>query len=66
MLFDRLESTQTYIDDLLVLTKGSFEDHLEKLERVLNEQSAYLLHRTVLHSPLQPSLLVMVFLMLKK
>jgi RNase H-like domain found in reverse transcriptase/Integrase zinc binding domain/Reverse transcriptase (RNA-dependent DNA polymerase) len=27
---------RTYIDDLLCLTKGSFEDHLEKLERVLH------------------------------
>ena len=35
MLFDGLEFVQTCIDDLLALTKGSFEDHLEKLERVL-------------------------------
>ena len=34
-LMDGLEFVRTYIDDLLVLTKGSFEDHLEKLERVL-------------------------------
>jgi hypothetical protein len=34
-LFDGLEFVRTYIDDLLCLTKGSFEDHLEKLERVL-------------------------------
>jgi len=30
-----LAFVRTHIDDLLVLTKGSFEDHLEKLELVL-------------------------------
>ena len=30
-----LEYVRAYIDDLLVTTKGSFEDHLQKLERVL-------------------------------
>jgi Reverse transcriptase (RNA-dependent DNA polymerase) len=35
-LFDGLEFVRTYIDDLLCLTKGSFKDHLEKLERVLH------------------------------
>ena len=34
-LMESLEYVRTYIDDLLVLTKGSFEDHLEKLEVVL-------------------------------
>ena len=34
-LFDGLEFVRTYIDDLLCLTKGTFEDHLEKLERIL-------------------------------
>ena len=34
-LFDGLEFVRTYIDNLLCLTKGSFQDHLEKLERVL-------------------------------
>ena len=34
MLFDSLEFVQTYINDLLALTKGSFEDHPEKLEQV--------------------------------
>ena len=34
-LFDGLEFVRTYIDDLLILTKGTFEDHLEKLNRVL-------------------------------
>ena len=35
-LMEGLEFVRTYIDDLLCLTKGSFEDHLEKLERVLS------------------------------
>ena len=34
-LFDGLDFVRTHIDDLLTLTKGTFEDHLEKLERVL-------------------------------
>jgi len=34
-LFEGLDFVRTYIDDLLCLTKGTFEDHLEKLERVL-------------------------------
>ena len=34
-LMQDLDFVHTYINDLLVLTKGSFEDHLEKLERVL-------------------------------
>ena len=34
-LFEGLNFVRTYIDDLLCLTKGSFKDHLEKLERVL-------------------------------
>ena len=34
-LFDGLEFVRTYINDLLCLTKGTFEDHLEKLERIL-------------------------------
>ena len=34
-LFDGLEFVRTYIDDLLCLTKGGFDDHLEKLERIL-------------------------------
>jgi Reverse transcriptase (RNA-dependent DNA polymerase) len=31
-----LEYVRAYIDDLLVTTKGSFEDQVQKLERVLN------------------------------
>ena len=34
-LMQDLDFVRTYIDDLLVLTKGSYDDHLEKLERVL-------------------------------
>ena len=34
-LFDGMEFVRAYIDDLLVLTKGDFDDHLEKLEEVL-------------------------------
>jgi Reverse transcriptase (RNA-dependent DNA polymerase) len=31
-----LEFVRTYLDDLLCLTKDTFEDHLEKLDRVLS------------------------------
>jgi Reverse transcriptase (RNA-dependent DNA polymerase) len=34
-LMIKLEYVQAYIDDLLVTNKGSFEDHLDKLEAVL-------------------------------
>jgi hypothetical protein len=34
-LMIKLEYIQAYIDDRLVTTKGSFEDHLDKLEAVL-------------------------------
>ena len=33
-LFEGLDFVRAYIDDLLILTKGTYEDHLEKLERV--------------------------------
>ena len=36
ILMDGLEFVRAYLDDLLVLTKGSWEDHLEKLEEVLD------------------------------
>jgi RNase H-like domain found in reverse transcriptase len=35
-LFDGLEFVRTFINDLLRLRKGSFEDRLEKLEQVLH------------------------------
>ena len=50
-LFDGLDFVQTYIDDLLTLTKGTFEDHLEKLERVL-----FRLKESGLKVPRNPSL----------
>ena len=34
-LFDGIEYVRAYIDDLLILTKSNFDDHLEKLELVL-------------------------------
>ena len=34
-LMATLEFIQTYLDDLLITTKGSLEDHLEKLSMVL-------------------------------
>ncbi len=33
-LMNGLEFVQTHIDDLLALTKGSFEEHLENLKQV--------------------------------
>ena len=33
-LFNELESVRCYIDDLLVITHGSYEKHLEELEKV--------------------------------
>ena len=35
ILMQDLEYVRTYIDDLLVITKGDFTDHLEKLDKVL-------------------------------
>jgi len=34
-LMEALEYVRAYIDDLLVITRGTLEDHLEKLEEVL-------------------------------
>ena len=31
-----LEYVRTYIDDLLIITKGTFDDHLSKLQEVLS------------------------------
>ncbi len=36
-LFDGIEFVRAYIDDLLILTKGDHNDHLEKLEIVLQK-----------------------------
>ena len=34
-LMDGLEYVRAYLDDLLVITKGSYEDHLRKVKTVL-------------------------------
>ena len=34
-ILGELEYTRTYIDDILVTTNGTYEDHLEKLHEVL-------------------------------
>ena len=34
-LMSDLEFVRGYIDDLLIISKGDFDDHLAKLERVL-------------------------------
>ena len=39
-LFAGLEYVRSNIDDLLVISKGSFEDHLEKLDKGLNKLKA--------------------------
>jgi transposase InsO family protein len=39
-LMQGLEFVRTYIDDLLCLTKGTFEDHLEKIELVFKRLQA--------------------------
>ena len=36
-LFHGLEYVRAHIDDLLVITKGTYEDHLEKLDTVLEK-----------------------------
>jgi hypothetical protein len=38
-LMDGLEFVPTYLDDVLVLTNASFEDHSEHLEQVLQRIS---------------------------
>ena len=36
-LMEELELVRVYLDDLLVISKGSLEDHLDKLEMVLEK-----------------------------
>ena len=36
-LMATLEFVQTYLDDLLCITKGDLEDHLDKLKKVLTK-----------------------------
>ena len=40
-LMEGLEFVRAYLDDLLIVTKGSFQDHLEKLEQVLTRLVQY-------------------------
>ena len=37
-LFSDMENVLIYIDDILVVTHGSFEEHLEVLDKVFNRQ----------------------------
>jgi hypothetical protein len=39
-LMEALEYVRAYIDDLLVITRGTLEDHLEKLREVLSVRLA--------------------------
>ena len=39
-LMEGLEFARAYLDDLLVITKGGFKEHLEHLEQVLTRLSA--------------------------
>ena len=36
-LFNGLEYVRTYIDDLLIISLKSFEDHINKLDKVLSK-----------------------------
>ena len=36
-LMEELEYVRTYINDLLVITNSTFDDHLQKVEVVLNK-----------------------------
>ena len=36
-LFAGFEYVRTYIDDLLIISNGSYEDHLQKVDKVLNK-----------------------------
>ena len=36
-LFQELEYVRAYIDDLLIITKNNFKDHIEKLDKVFNK-----------------------------
>jgi len=43
-LMDALEKVRAYIDDLLVITRGTLEDHLVKLGEVLRRLSILVLN----------------------
>ena len=36
-LFNGLEYVRTYINDLLIISNKSFEDHINKLDKALNK-----------------------------
>ena len=36
-LMEELEFVRVYLDDLLVISKGTFEDHLQKVDQVLGK-----------------------------
>eukprot|EP00957_Ditylum_brightwellii_P033168 2513524-Ditylum_brightwellii.AAC.1 len=38
-LFSNLEHVRAYIDSLLVITKGNWEDHIAELDKVLSRLS---------------------------
>ena len=38
-LMSDLEFARAYLDDLLILSRGSFEEHLEHIEKVLTRLS---------------------------
>ena len=39
-LFNDLEYVRAYIDDLLIISNGNYEDHLKKVQIVLNKLKA--------------------------
>ncbi len=49
-LMRSLEYVRTYIDDLLILTSGSYDDHLAKLQVVLERLQKAGLHINVTKS----------------
>ena len=36
-LFNGLDYVRTYIDDLLIISNNSFEDHINKIDKVLSK-----------------------------
>ena len=42
-LFNGLEYVMTYIDDLVLINNKSFEDHINKLDKVLNQSNQKIL-----------------------
>ena len=53
-LFNDLEYIRTYLDDLLVLSSPKFEDHLDKLGKVLQRMHDKGLHINTLGSTFVP------------